>query len=239
MNSHYFSFFFPQVLDGDDDEWSEYEFSNAKAVPPKLLHVTRFFLSHGSIDIGYLPTTDGYGNVDVSVAIIITYGDNFIVLNKDEQSRLFDSISWWWFAQNDATSRKLFPSDRKLFYTNDPENGKFVVEKVNEEFLHIIVTLNECDEEGINDIKTADMDRMFKLNYIIKAKIDALLFNTRKIIEEIESLTDEYSANPHGLFRHAEHWWCDNETQIQIAANFMDFFTELIDEIKKNSENNE
>lgn len=191
---------------------------------------SRFYLLHGTIDVGYIPNTDGYGNVDVGITIVFTYGSEYMVLNKDEIEALFNTITMWDIYRKSAY---LSLHDKGIY---DDENGygKFIAKKIDEEHFHLIHTSNEGELTGINDFKTTDMEKLFDIHRIVRAKVHFMAYKARHIIDEIDKIAFKYRDNTKLLIYDASNWGNINDTLIEIAGNFMDFYGCLVREMNNN-----
>lgn len=231
INTHtkYASFFFFQekCMDDDDDGWSDDGDEYDKYVlPPCLLHGVRLCMMNGSVDIGYSPTTDGYGNVDMCVTIIINYPNEFLVLNKTETADLFTAVRSWNYSHSIGSPRRVFTG------CNDILNGQCIIKKKIGDVYTITATSDEGDIQVINEFKHEDMVKLWEMRWIIEGRIECMQLDVRNIIAKIEDFADKYRNNPDRIIEDASSWSCDS-IFVEIACNFMQFFNNFI--VEKNN----
>lgn len=204
---------------GDDDDYDEY-------IPPRLLLGVRLFMLNGSVDIGYVPTTDGYGNADAIVTIIINYGREFLVLNRSEATEFFFTIYRWYHYLQNNDPRRTFNG------YNDHLIGNCVIRKHIGEMYSITFTSNEGEIQTINKFKHEDMLKIYEMRWIIDGRIDFMQSMARDIIDEIEKYADKYRDNPQQILHDSHYYSCDGIV-VEIACNFMEYFLDFI--VEKNN----
>lgn len=180
---------------------------------------------NGSVDIGYYPQTDGYGNADVSVRIIINYGREFIVLNESEMTELLDVV------ENVKYRHSIGDLQRVFNGKNGGINGEWLIKKQPYDRYIIIFTSNEGENQTIPYFMHEDMMKLIDLKFIIEGRIECMSFGLREIVEKIEGYADKYSNNPYKIFDDADCWFSDRVV-VELTCNFMEFFISLITETK-------
>lgn len=190
-----------------------------------MLNTSRFYLKYGSIDVGYIPNTNGYGNVELALTIVIVYGSEFMVFTRHEVNTLLEVVRSWKYSECNQTGRDNF--------NNSDEYGEFFVDKIDGKF-RLIHTSAEGDITGINAFELRDMRRLANIKDIIESQIEAMDFNKKYVIEQIEGLADKYRFDIPKFIRDAAYSLRSDDIIVEIAANFMKFFIEIVREINKN-----
>lgn len=74
---------------------SEYSTNYAGKIPvPRMLNGFRFFMPYsGWMEVGFAPKSDGFGNADVDVTIVIEYERYWLSLNEAELTSIFSCAS--------------------------------------------------------------------------------------------------------------------------------------------------
>lgn len=186
-----------------------------------MLKASRFYLKYGAIEIGYIPTSDGYGNVELDLTIIITYGCEFMALTHREVNALLNVVNSWKYAERYQTGCDNFNSS--------DEYGEFFAEQIDGKF-RLIHTSAEGDITGINGFEIRDMRRLANIIDIIESQIDAMAFDKKNVTEEIEELVDKYRFDIPKFIRDAAYWLRSSDLIAEIAANFLKFFSEIVRE---------
>lgn len=194
-------------------------------LPPRLLKCTRLFLPYGYgwIEIGLLPTSDGYGNANVSVVVNIIYGNEWLSLNEIQLAEFF------------ITLREIESYHDGQCYFNRTEDsliGKFYINKFDD-FFKIVFAAEEGDQYIISHFMVDDIIPLLKMEKMIDGKIQAIAITMRDVIGVMEQTALKYRDNAEKIKDLAENWHCD-DIIFEIAVNYFHFFVDFVDEINKN-----
>lgn len=217
-----------RILSSSDDNSSTYSGEiEQQHLPPVVLNPTRLFIPNGWIEIGLLPSSDGYGNANVLLVANMIYGDEWISLNDKQLAELFIKI------------RNIGPYfgstyGRRGFYdTYDDPLIQIDVQKF-EAFLRIEFT-EEGEHQVINQFMIDDVTALLKMEKIIQCKMYAINFTMRDVIAIIEE-TAYNVENAEEIKQLCEYSNC-NDTVLQLAVNHYHFFTNFVDELNVNESN--
>lgn len=189
----------------------------------------RLFTTNGSVEIGYIPTTDGYGNAEVDVTIMINHGRQFLVLNAAEMDELLFAVYRWYHY------RRIGDQQRSVHGYHNHINGECVVSQNDGDDFSITFTCNEGTIQTLTNLKYEDIHKIHELRWIIQSRIEFYQIMGREIVDEIEKFADKYRSEPQRILRDASNYLCDG-VLVEIAMNFFKFFADFINE-KMNSAN--
>lgn len=214
----------------DDAEWSDdsEEFVGL-ASAPTLLRSVRLRMINGSVDVGYSVRTDGFGNAEVCVTVILNYGSDYIILNEFEMADLFDIV-------RSVKNYHLIGSYRRIFNGNEnSKNGEWTIKKQPGDTYIVIFTSNEGGIQTIPYFKHEDLMRLADLEMVIDGRMEYMNYGVEEIVERIEGYADKYKDKPSKILDVAACWSCD-DLLVELATNFMQVFIEIIEETKKTIE---
>lgn len=215
-----------RILQSDDDEsngWGMTDIINEyiPSPPPRLLESTRIFLSCGWMEIGFSPSSDGYGNADVTITIVIMYRDEWICFTDTAFIPFFNTL-------REANSLPI------VDHTSDFSTDKFDMIREGD-FFKITLSGAEGKQEVINQFVIEDVHLLLNKETSIASKIDIIRMKKREIVETIEDTAERYRGNVDGILLLTENMHC-NGIIFEIGVNHFKFFTDFVAEIIKNTQ---
>lgn len=189
--------------------------------PPRLLNVTRLFFGDGFVEIGLKPFTDGYGNPDVNIVVVINYNNKHLELNTDQLYDFFVTIRF-------VSSYESYANRRYFNYTGDYLAGKFNITR-NDEYFDIQLIESEGDTSRIEQLHADDLRALLKIECVIDGRIGNVGFDIEDVIGKISDIVEKYVENPNHVQISAESQHVDR-TIPELVANHGSYLEDLIRE---------
>lgn len=195
--------------------------------PPRIINATRLFLPYkGYVDIGLTPESDGYGNANVTVTIVIAYGRQWLALNPQQVAEFFVTV---------REIDSFGTVDGQCYFDHeDSFNGKFRMQN-NIKFLEVEFTDEEGDRSRINEFDKDDVVGLLTMERVISQQITAVNTTMKDAIEEIEDIAFKCRGDAAAVKHMAEVWHC-GKMAIEMAINHFTFFYSFVKELETASD---
>lgn len=181
----------------------------------------RLFLPYnGWLDIGFTPDSDGHGEVNLTLTIVITYKNGWIALN---QRLLVNFI----IALREVGGYNNLPN-RRYFDELLNINERFDIKKIDDYF-NILFIDGEGDVTAIKHFDEYDVLGMLNIECIIDSRIENLKLQENDTVVAIQALAHECIEDHSKILKLSENQYANNLTA-EIAVNHFIFFQELINE---------
>jgi hypothetical protein len=217
----------------DDDDWLVVpDDDDDIQLPPRLLHSTRLFIySKGMayVEIGLLPSSDGYGNATCRTTIIIYYHGEWIAFDKEQLSEFFVIVR----EIGNYHDYKEFGHRAYFDRSQDPLIGSIKIEMI-ENFFNIKFTSSEGEEYVINQFMVDDMRHLLRMELPISAKILNTNIGCDDVNKKIEDMAVQCSHNTEEIVKLTEIWGCDGFV-FDLAMNHFPFFDQFVCEKIRNN----
>lgn len=184
---------------------------------------------NGWVEIGLLPESDGYGNANVNICVVVSYNDGWIALKRNQLPNFFINL------RNNI--QRYIPG--RVYYdeSDDYLNGRFNIER-NGDFFNIIFFDEDNDESYIENFAIEDLIPLLQMESIIAGRVDSISYEMQGVIGVIDETAIKCRHDASSILQLAESWSCD-ETIVQLAVNHFTFFTGFVAEFfEHNRENN-
>lgn len=208
-----------QLLPSPKSERPEYD--EDYVPPPRLLNEIRLYLPYnGWIEIGFTPDSDGYGNAEITLSIVISYQDGWLSLNERQLTIFFIALREVG-KYNDLPGRRYLDGLEK-------RNERFHIRKI-QNYFNIVFVDGEGDVTTIQKFKEYDVIPMLNMEIIIAERIEAMKLQQSNVIEIIESTAINCIDDSSKILKLAESCFCHNVI-VQLAVNHFYFFDNFITE---------
>lgn len=196
--------------------------------PPRIINATRLFLPYkGYVDIGLTPESDGYGNANVTVTVVIAYGLQWLALKPQQVAEFFVTV---------REIESYGTVDGQCYFDHeDSFNGSFKMQN-NNKFLEVEFTDEEGDRSRINEFDKDDVIALLTMERVISQQIAAVNTTMKDVVEAIEDIAIKCRGNAGNVKHMAELWHCSKIT-IEMAINHFTFFFSFVKELDAVSDN--
>lgn len=196
--------------------------NNFHIQPPSLIESVRMaFGLNAWIEVGFTPTTNGYGECYVTTSIVIAANNSWLCLNEMEYGAFSALI---------REDRDFMAVSGAAWHGDSIEiDGTFEIDKRED---WISISYKKEGNEDVISMSADDVIALLKLEKIAVGKMENIASVKSELIQRIETLASQ-CEDAYKIKSLAEDWVSSDITR-ELATTHFDFFYDFVKEMKDN-----